>query len=560
MIVRFEKREKACGKYQQLITTALFLLKLCVLPIALYLAWKSVQISYYPPVEQSWRVYEIDLVRLPDSVWLHLLVFLGICAGAAGILKGLDFILGAPGAGSAGGRFFSGDREKLCRYMLFLACVWLALIGFSYIRNHPYYPIGDQLNTTAAAAYAREGMFEMFIKGGYIGMYRQQEGFVFLYEILFSLFGDFCYGVAARFHVVFLLITVAAGYSFLKIVAPLPLYRILYCLMMMFCIPYILYLPYVYGDLPSVCFSMVLFWALAAYGRDLRKRYLVAASVAAVLALLVRKNIWIVLIAVAIGMVLLALEKEKPYPVVAGLCVILAAGAAVGMVGKMYEYRSGFEDDGGIPSILWLAMGLQETDETPGVYNRYQQSVFEECGFEREPASQIGKEYIASRMEEFIENPAYAKYFFTKKVQIQWLEPLFGSLGETAYNREQEAPGWISELYYGKLHDVVWKCANYYQNVIYFSILAFVLLSLFLKKAAPLSSTAWIPMIAVVGGFLFSIAWENKCRYVLPYFMYLVLYAPLGVGKLAEVVSGLAGRYLGQSAKRAGKKSDDMAA
>ena len=81
-----------------------------------------------------------------------------------------------------------------------------------------------------------------------------------------------------------------------------------------------------------------------------------------------------------------------------------------------------------------------------------------------------------------------------------------------------------------------------------------------MKKAAPLSSTAWIPMIAVVGGFLFSIAWENKCRYVLPYFMYLVLYAPLGVGKLAEVVSGLVGRYLGQSAKRAGKKSDDMAA
>ncbi len=556
MIVRFEKPEKTCTKYRKLVGTAILLLKVCVLPIAMYLAWKSFCLSYYPLAEPSWKVYETRLMELPDSMGVHLLVFLGICAVAVGILKGLDMI---SGAGS--GKQFSLDKEKVCRGMLFLACVWLAVIGYLYIRNHPYYPIGDQINTTAAASYAKDGTFDMFIKGGYIGMYRQQEGLVFLYEILFRIFGDFCYDVAARFHLLFLLITVIAGYSFLKIVAQAPLYRILYCLMMMFCIPYILYLPYIYGDLPSICFSMVLFWALAAYGREFRKRYLLAASIAAALALLVRKNIWIVLIAVAIGMVLLALEKEKIYPAVAGLCIILSAGVSVGMVAKLYEYRSGFEDDGGIPSILWLAMGLQETDETPGVYNRYQQSVFEECGFEREPAVQIGKEYISSRIEEFRENPAYAKYFFARKIQIQWLEPLFGSLGETSYNREErEAPEWIAELYYGKIHNLVWKCANYYQSIIYFSLLAFVLLGLFMKKAAPLGSTAWIPMIAVVGGFLFGIFWENKCRYMLPYFMYLVVYAPLGVGKLAETASGLISRYLGQSVRRTGKKSDDMAA
>ena len=41
-------------------------------------------------------------------------------------------------------------------------------------------------------------------------------------------------------------------------------------------------------------------------------------------------------------------------------------------------------------------MGMQETDGMAGVYNRYQQSVFEDNDFQPEPSAQIGKEYILS--------------------------------------------------------------------------------------------------------------------------------------------------------------------
>ena len=63
-----------------------------------------------------------------------------------------------------------------------------------------------------------------------------------------------------------------------------------------------------------------------------------------------------------------------------------------------------------------------------GVYNRYQQTTFAEHDFQQEPAAQEGKEYIRERLREFRENPAMARDFFKRKLEDQWIEPLFSSL------------------------------------------------------------------------------------------------------------------------------------
>lgn len=53
--------------------------------------------------------------------------------------------------------------------------------------------------------------------GGYVGMYQQQKGLAILYEILFTLFGDFNYRPAKILHVVWWILTILAGYGFLKL-------------------------------------------------------------------------------------------------------------------------------------------------------------------------------------------------------------------------------------------------------------------------------------------------------------------------------------------------------
>ena len=118
---------------------------------------------------------------------------------------------------------------------------------------------------------------------------------------------------------------------------------------------------------------------------------------------------------------------------------------------------------------------------------------------------------------------------------MQWTEPLFEGLYATStFKEENVVPNLIKDLYYGEFHDVVWNFANYYQSVIYLSFFSFMLVSFIKCKKVMINSIEWIPLIAVFGGFLFSIIWESQCRYVLSYFVYLILYAPIGIGIIAE--------------------------
>ena len=85
-------------------------------------------------------------------------------------------------------------------------------------------------------------------------------------------------------------------------------------------------------------------------------------------------------------------------------------------VDVIYEVRSGYPSGVGIPSILWVAMGLQETEGRAGVYNRYQQATFTDYDCQQELAAQQGKEYIRERLEEFSQDPGMAFNFFKNKV------------------------------------------------------------------------------------------------------------------------------------------------
>lgn len=70
---------------------------------------------------------------------------------------------------------------------------------------------------------------------------------------------------------------------------------------------------------------------------------------------------------------------------------------------------------------------------------------------------------------------------------------------------------------------------NGYQLLIYGSVLAFVIVGL--KKRCPLER--YLLLIAVFGGFLFSVLWEGKARYVYPYFLMMIPYASVGVAAMA---------------------------
>lgn len=517
----------------------LAVLLVSALTILLVLSYWACKYSYYGSVN-----YKIHNMLIRDVSWKHIIVFLLASLGTMAV----DQILN---------RQNKAVQEKICLAVLTITCVLIFSLGTFYVVKNPYYPVGDQINTTAFSAYCREGNFIMLCPGGYMGMHQHQKGLGFLYEILFSVFGDFNYTPAKIIHVLWWVLTVYAGCQYLKITMDRAVFRVVYCMIMLGCIPYLLFLPYIYGDILSISFCMVMFWAASAYEHFGQKRYLLLAGLVASIAILARKNTLIVLTAMVIYSILLCLKKRKLQCLMIGMIVVLTAGAALKTVDIVYEYRSGYPSGIGIPSILYVAMGLQDTDGVAGVYNRYHQTVFEENDFQQEPSAQVGKEYIRNRLQGFAEEPAAAIDFFKRKLEGQWIEPLFESLRATeSFEEGAVMPTYIANLYYGKMYDVVWKLSNYYQSMMYLAGLAFTIAAGILWwRHREMPAALWLPLISIVGGFLFSIIWEAQCRYVFPYYVFLALYVPKGLLETGKMIQRL--RIHNKEDQNSGKEKEE---
>ena len=244
----------------------------------------------------------------------------------------------------------------------------------------------------------------------------------------------------------------------------------------------------------SISFGTILFYGVAAYEHSGQKRYIALASFAAGLAVLARKNTWIVLVAVAVYALLASLKKQKVRYLLAGTAILLTAALSVKAVDVIYEVRSGYPSGVGIPSILWVAMGLQETEGRAGVYNRYQQTTFADCDFQQEPAAQQGKAYIRERLEEFSQDPGKAFRFFKNKLQGQWIEPMYAALETTeSFEDGAELSPVLDSLYYGNLGRATWNFSNYYQSILYFAgFVALVMLGMQWRKKKEIPTAMWL--------------------------------------------------------------------
>ena len=217
-----------------------------------------------------------------------------------------------------------------------------------------------------------------------------------------------------------------------------------------------------------------------------------------------------------------------------------------------YELRSGNRIEGGIPASMYIAMGMQRSPGGAGVYNGYNNSVFRgEAGSDEEKANEIAVTYIRERIAEFRNDPAMAREFYKEKIQEQWNEPTFCSLVMTA-TFEQPPAGIVEKLYYGDWQQRYRDYMNRYVTVLYLGVILYSIAGL-LRKTNILQC---LMAIGVIGAFLFSILWEAKSRYVLPYIVLLIPYMALGISALQGWAGGAAafGRKRVNEKKR-GKQS-----
>ncbi len=436
-------------------------------------------------------------------------------------------------------------QEKTADLVLVLCTFVMISAGLVYVMNHPYYMDGDQINTFYAAVYAcQEGsstQYEMFQPGGYIGIYPQQKGLVFFYYLLYHIFGDKMFESIQFLHILYPGFILHAGYQALKEEDVSSFARSIYCVMVTACLPLYLYIPYMYGDLGSVAFTFCFAYFLTRYLHTGEKIHIISMCLFGSMAVLLRMQIWILLIAAFIVLFLEYMRRRKIMIIIAGICVAASAILASVGVQKFFEEKSGYKDVDGVPAICWVAMGLQETDGNPGAYNRYNQGTFEENGFNAEAASAVAKEDIRQIIGTMKEEPAYIKWFFGTKLRQEWTAPDMEGISMTSVWNElsgtnpSDAPEWLAEIYSsGDLYNTLINFANRYQSVVYLMALLLAVLMIFRRKEDP-KPVMILALIYFLGGLIFFTFWENKSRYVLPFFTSLVLLVPYSVDELRRL-------------------------
>lgn len=438
--------------------------------------------------------------------------------------------------------YVSGKLKPLIQYrvkiaVVAIAMVWVGVRSVLWILGADRVPVGDQAFLYGAASYFRNGDFVFFGPGAYFGMYPYQLGLVAQYELIMLFAGAFNHVAIQLVSAVLAVGIVYLGYLIVSRMTESLTAILFYCVAMMCCVPLVFYTSWVYGDIPGIFFSMLAYVFLLKLEETGKKRWLTLFAAAVSMAVLVRQTTWIFVVAIVITGLVHVMRKRSKMLLIALALAIVMPKLAFFCINEVYEYRSGQEISDGIPQVAWIAMGLQESSYGYGWYNDYSRQVYGQAGFDLELTAELAKTEIRDRLAVMKENPSYGVVFFREKILSQWNQPLFQSIYFNTIFNEENKPSSDSYAYAVE----TWKFMSLFslsdrlQFIVYVGMICYF--AFCVKRDSNMLHQ--IPAVTIIGGFLFSIMWEAKARYSLPYYIMMFPLAAVGYRQMISAAAAL---------------------
>ena len=381
--------------------------------------------------------------------------------------------------------------------------------------------------------------FEEFSEGGYLYTYPQQVGLL-LYELPFCFFFD---NARPLFFANLAEILVINWHTW-------QISRILFQdnhrvnlltigLSFLF-LPQFFFLVFAYNTIPGLTlFVMGWYWLLRWEQRPEKWGFSLLGAALLGAAVLLRSNYLIGVAAISLWELTMFFKTGQK----GRLAVILAAIAfSVGFssLSKMLVSSiTGATLDGGIPSVLWIAMGTDPENvySGPGWYNDYCLDTYFSVDCNGAIASQLGREKILENLTYFLNNPYDALEFFKNKFASTWCEPTFQSIwcGPLTQLGQEVYTFCTTSLYdMGAVYSAVYRLCKGVLMVLSVSAAGFCLVR---RKDFPVYG---MPLIFLTGGALFHLMWETKSQYVYPYIFMLI---PLSAAGLSDFYTWLSARW-----------------
>lgn len=402
-------------------------------------------------------------------------------------------------------------------------------------------PSGDPGSILYYAQQFAAGNFADFIPDSYLTYYPQQLGLTTVISLLSKLGSKEAWQYYQIINAVCVPLAGLAGFLLVKLCWNNIRIQVLYLLLMGTCIPFIFYAPYMYGEVVSITCCMWACYFAVRIMKGIGKifSYLMLFLFMGI-GIWIRMNSLIIVIAIILCAVLHSLKRKKGKYLLLILPMILAV--IIPQVVNQTMYGEYLQDTDSIPALGYVAMGLQDGWYGTGSYNGFNVTVFEDAGYDAKEANRLSAKKIKDILKGYGEHPGEGLSFLNVKILWQWEAPTFmcllsnGSFGKSI-------DGLAHNLYFGILREPFFQVLNLYQSFIYFGVLA--AFCIFWKKEKRMENL----LLAVVflGGFFFSVIWEAKPRYILPYYVMMI---PLAAYGIDGVIAGLYKVTVGYISKR----------
>jgi len=381
-------------------------------------------------------------------------------------------------------------------------------------------PYGDQAQVYGAAMYFNSGNYVNLSPGGYLDMYPHQLGYVAFLQLLFKITGSNSFFMVQVINCLFIAGTVFAACLLLDDLTDKAAVQIIGTLSMLTLLPLYLHASLLYGDIPSFLFSLLFLHHFIRGLKDPHGAYLILCVPEIMLAVLFKKNSIIILLASVIVLLIHFFMTKRCLFIITLLALCILPTGLPKLLEAHYSNVSGYDIEGGIPAISWIAMGTVE-EGCPGWFNNYPVPAYYDAGYDRRTAADMAIAKLGERFRYFGEDPVYAASFWKRKISTQWNDPFFHSYDIIFTDEEtpQGLTGFIINHSEGTMVSL-----SLLQNITYSGVLLYMIF----RKNRNYNIYSLLPEICILGEFLFSIIWEANSRFIIPYYIIMIPLACIG--------------------------------
>ncbi len=438
--------------------------------------------------------------------------------------------------------FIAIPRMKKLSYVKkqIIMMLWIIIIGCIWVHSAQSTPSHDSLAVANAGFHFAQNNFAWLDETDlyYFTRYPFQLGIVFLYEIVFRIFGLFS-SEKTYMPLEYLNVGMLAISDVLIAAINRRIFRDrrvtdLTFWLLAFCAPAILNCNYTYGMIPGLMFALLAVYSLIHYYENNGLHWLLLTFLPAAIAVMLKSNC--IIFSVAITTTIIAMmPKRKKYlmDIALAVSVMILSLFIPNGISFMYYERAGSMPRDALPFNTWINIGLTENPAGPGWYDTScSTDIFFQNGLNESVTKSVMSDSIKKRLRYFARHPYYTRNFFSRKFLSQWNETSYQSIWNTQARptNSDSRRGPLAEWICGPGEYPMKRYMDKYAQLIFVGVLAGVVSSFRRKRLLEL----FFPLV-MLGGMLFHTMSEAKSEYAIPYFILMSGYAAFGICRLYDL-------------------------